>query len=239
MNNNNYLMNEKSLVLWGSNLGSTAGTRYTKYELSIINLPDDIKSIIVGIILSDGHIALNFKGKNAYLILNQSLAKLAYVYFVFSFLNHYCQSYPKLSVSYRLGKPSHTLRIATRSMPCITELYNNFYLNKIKIIKPLIYFDLTPIALAHWIIGDGSYTGKGLLLCTDSFKIKEVVLLMNVLMIRYNINCTILYHSKKYPRIYISKKQIIPLQKIVLPFMHKSMFYKLGLYIKRKLAERL
>jgi LAGLIDADG DNA endonuclease family len=149
MKNNNYLIDEKSLVLWGSNLSSTAGTRYTKYELSIINLPNNIKSIMVGIILSDGHIALNFKGKNAYLILNQSLAKLAYVYFVFSFLSHYCQSYPKLSVSYRLDRPSYMLRIATRSMPCITELYYNYYLNKIKIIKPLIYFDLTPIALAH------------------------------------------------------------------------------------------
>lgn len=149
MKNNKFLINEKSLVLWGSNLSSTAGTKYTKYLLSIINLPNDIKSIIVGIILSDGHMAINSKGKNAYLILNQSLAKSAYVYFVFSFLSHYCQSYPKLSVSYRLGRPSYILRIATRSMPCITELYNNYYLNKIKMIKPLIYFDLTPIALAH------------------------------------------------------------------------------------------
>ncbi len=229
MKNNNYLINEKSLVLWGSNLSSTAGTKYTKYVLSIINLPNDIKSIIVGIILSDGHMALNSKAKNAYLILNQSLAKSAYIYFVFSFLSHYCQSYPKLSVSYRLGRPSYVLRIATRSMPCITELYNNYYLNKIKIIKPSIYNDITPIPLAHLILGDGSYNGKGILLCTDSFKIKEVVLLMNVLMIRYNINCTISYHSKKYPRIYISKKYIIPLQKIVLPYMHRSMFYKLGI----------
>jgi hypothetical protein len=229
MKNNNYLINEKSLVLWGSNLSYTAGTKYTKYVLSIINLPNDIKSIIVGIILSDGHMALNSKAKNAYLILNQSLAKSAYIYFVFSFLSHYCQSYPKLSVSYRLGRPSYVLIIATRSMPCITELYNNYYLNKIKIIKPSIYNDLTPIALAHLIMGDGSYNGKGILLCTDSFKIKEVVLLMNVLMIRYNINCTISYHSKKYPRIYISKKYIIPLQKIVLPYMHRSMFYKLGI----------
>src|ERR1700733_10713941 len=221
MKNNNFIINEKSLVLWGSNLGSTAGTRYTKYVLSIINLPNDIKSIIVGIILSDGHMAMNYKGKNAYLILNQSLAKSAYLYFVFSFLSHYCQSYPKLSVSYRLGKPSYILRIATRSMPCITELYIKFYVNKIRIIKPSIY------------------NGKGLVLCTDSFKIKEVVLLMNVLIIRYNINCTITYHSKKYPRIYIGKKYIKPLQKIVLPYMHKSMFYKLGLCIKRKLAERL
>jgi LAGLIDADG DNA endonuclease family len=104
---------------------------------------------MLGIILSDGHMALNSKAKNAYLILNQFLAKSAYIYFVFSFLSHYCQSYPKLSVSYRLGRPSCVLKIATRSMSCITELYYNYYLNKIKIIKPSIYNDLTPIALAH------------------------------------------------------------------------------------------
>jgi|SRR5579859_1396275 len=137
-------MNEKSLVLWESNLGYTAGTKYTKYVFSIINLPNDIKSIIVGIILSDGNIAFNSKAKNAYLILNQSLAKSAYIYFVFSFLSHYCKSYPKLSISYRLSRPSYVLIIATRS-------------------------------------------------------------------------------------IYISKKYIIPLQKIVLPYMHRSMFYKLGI----------
>jgi LAGLIDADG DNA endonuclease family len=104
---------------------------------------------MIGIIISDGHIALHSKGKNAYLILNQSLAKSAYIYFVFNFLSHYCQSYPKLSISYRFGKPSYILRIATRSMPCITELYNDFYLDKIKIITPSIFFDLTPIAIAH------------------------------------------------------------------------------------------
>ena len=79
---------------------------------------------------------------------------------------------------------------------------------------------------------DGSYNGKGILFCTDLFKIKEIVLLMNVLMIRYNINCTISYHSKKYLIIYIGKKHIISLQKIVLPYMHRSMFYQLG--IKKK-----
>ena len=73
-------------------------------------------SIIVGIILSDGHMVFNSKAKNAYLILNQSLTESAYIYFVFSFLNHFYQSYPKLSISYRLGRPSYVLRIATRSM---------------------------------------------------------------------------------------------------------------------------
>ena len=79
-------------------------------------------------------------------------------------------------------------------------------MNKVKVIKPFIYNDLTPIALAHWIMGDGIFNGTTLLLCTDSYSIKEVVLLINVLVIKYDIHCTIRYYNQHYPRIYILKK---------------------------------
>lgn len=229
LKNNDNFSNARDIVLWGNNLLSTVGIRYTKHELNIVKLPNDIKSVIIGIILSDGHLALHSNAKNAYLIFNQSLDKLAYVYFVYKFLSHYCQSYPKLSIGHRLGNPSYMLRITTRSMPCITELHNKFYLNRLKIIKSSIYFDLTPIAIAHWIMGDGHFNKTGLLLCTDSFLMKDIVLLMNVLLIKYNINSVIQYIGKKYPRIYIGKKSMPQLRKIVLPHMHKSMLYKLGL----------
>ncbi len=78
-------------------------------------------------------------------------------------------------------------------------------------------------------MGDGSFTGKGLLLCTDSFSIKEVVILINIIIIKYNINCSIQYSTKKYPRIYIGKNSMFKLRKLVLPHMHESMLYKLGI----------
>lgn len=43
---------------------------------------------------------------------------------------------------------------------------------------------LDPIAFAHWIMGYGSNSATGLLLCTDSFTIQDVVSIMNVLIIR-------------------------------------------------------
>jgi len=104
------------------------------------------------------------------LLFSQSLAKITYFYFVFSFFDHYYQSYPKLIVREEWGKTIYRLKFATRSMPCITELQKYFYENRINIIKPSIYFHITPIALALWIMGDGSFTGKGLILCTDSFQ---------------------------------------------------------------------
>jgi hypothetical protein len=83
-------------------------------------------------------------------------------------------------------------------------------------------------------MGDGTYNGITLLLCTDSYKIEDVVKLINILLIKYDVNCTINYHKKIYPRIYIFKKDLDKVRKIVLPYMHKSMLYKLGIKKKKK-----
>jgi hypothetical protein len=79
-------------------------------------------------------------------------------------------------------------------------------------------------------MGDGEGRDYGLRLCTDSFSIKEVVTLMNVLKIRYNINSKI--HIKRTPtgvkhRIAINSKELIKLSKIIAPFMIHQMMYKI------------
>jgi hypothetical protein len=57
-----------------------------------------------------------------------------------------------------------------------------------------VYNEHTSIALAHWIIGDGTFKGGIILLfCTDSYSIKDVVMLINILIIKYGIHCTIRY----------------------------------------------
>ena len=76
---------------------------------------------------------------------------------------------------------------------------------------------------------DGTFNGIILLLCTDSYTVKEVVLLVNVLIIKYNIQCTIRYYNQCYLTIYILKKSIPKVRQIVLPYMHSSILYKLGL----------
>lgn len=85
---------------------------------------------------------------------------------------------------HRYGKSWFSLEIYTRSMLCITELYN---------IKFSVYNELTYIALANWIIGDG----------TGSYSIKDVVMLINILNIKYDIHCTIRYYS--FSKIYVYK----------------------------------
>jgi LAGLIDADG DNA endonuclease family len=68
---------------------------------------------------------------------------------------------------------------------------------------------LTPIALAHWIMGDGEARDYGLILYTDSFTIQDVVHLMNVLMIKYELECTL--RVKSAPRGPVSIEFILDL----------------------------
>jgi hypothetical protein len=92
----------------------------------------------------------------------------------------------------RKGVPFFALILRTPCLPFLTDLYNLFYINGIKGIPAEYIYDLlTPIALAHWIIGDGTWTDPGTLLCTNSFTFPDVVCLMNVLVIRYGLVCTL------------------------------------------------
>jgi len=75
---------------------------------------------------------------------------------------------------------------------------------------------------------DGSKRNKGITICTDSFSFKEVVLLMNILKIKYDINTTI-HLEKNKPRIYINRKELNKILSLIQPFFVKSFLYKLSM----------
>lgn len=76
--------------------------------------------------------------------------------------------------------------------------------------------------------GDGTtWSNSGLLLCTDSYSIQDVVRLINVLIYRYGLKCNIRIHREGQYRIYISKKSMELLRTIVMVHMTPSMYYKM------------
>ena len=83
----------------------------------------------------------------------------------------------------------------------------------------------------HLIMGDGYVASGGLTLCTNNYSAQDTVRLMNVLIIRYRLKCTV--HLKRRPNknsveymIYISKHSMPLLRSIIIPYMHSSMMYK-------------
>ena len=77
---------------------------------------------------------------------------------------------------------------------------------------------------------DGSKLGSGFKIATNCFELSELEELCKLLFEKYNLNCTIqlLKTSNNYS-IYIISSSIPTLRKILLPYMHSSMKYKLGL----------
>lgn len=118
-------------------------------------------------------------------------------------LCHYCKSFPTLSKSNGGESTFLRVRFYTRSLLCLTDIHSLFYVDKVKIIPYNIYDLLTPVAVAHWIQGDGTKHGNGLVLCTDSFTIGEVVTLINVLIIRYNLDCSVFNKGGNYRFIFV------------------------------------
>jgi hypothetical protein len=178
--------------------------------------------------LSDGYLGFSHCSQNAHLHFMQSLRNSNYLWFVFAFLAHYCTSCPYYYTRKRAGVFSYGVAFFTRALPCLTEIYPLFYENNIKIVPKNIYELLTPIALAHMIMGDGPAKPYGLELCTDSYSLQDTLRILNVWIIRYQLNCTLRTKRPGQYRLYISSKSMPILRSIVSPYFHTSMLYKLG-----------
>jgi hypothetical protein len=181
-------------------------------------------------VISDGSFSIGKGSKNAILRLGQSKAHEAYLWSVFCHLSPLCGSLPYFSSSLRNGVICYAVRFNTRSLPIFTELSSMFYNSEgRKILPPLVVLIdiLTPVALAHVIMGDETRHGNGLIICTDSFSVEEVSRLMTVLYVRYDIDSTLRYYRGK-PQIYIRTSSMPTLRNLVRPYMHPSFMYKLG-----------
>lgn len=214
----------KALVPYGTNLSSTVGSpRYTAFDRNLIKIPSTLRPLFVGIILSDAHIQQQYKG-DARLQFKQTYRHFEYFYSVFFRLSHYCSRGPYVTKATLHKRVHYGLGFTTRSLSCITELYHLFYNGKQKIIPNNIYDLLTWESLAHWIMCDGTYS-SGITLQTQCFTIQEIVLLINVLIIKFGLECNI-HKQGGYFVIYIKSKSIKKNLHNMLPYIHPTMLYK-------------
>jgi hypothetical protein len=172
-----------------------------------------------------------------------TLKSLDYVTFLWSEIYSYiCTLTPPAPwPSLKSGLPASQYHFATRSLPELTALHSLWYvwspalLTFVKIVPLCIAELLSPIGLALWICDDGYWSEGTLFLCTDSFTLAEVNLLIQALETKFGLKAglkrRIQANGKVCYRIRISSKaaNIAKLRVIVSPFMLPSMIYKIGL----------
>ena len=246
----------KSIVIYGSNLQSSINLpKFTSIVSYMVNIPNNILSPLVGILLSDGHIeyksrkTLNsgkeisyFKTKNSKIYSNinsrfrfkQSIDHLEYLYYVFNILSPYCISYPRLVKTRVNCRDFYGIEVITRALPCFTVLRDMFYRGRNKIIPENLYDLLTYEGLAHIIMGDGSIKFNGILLNLQAFSVKELILFINVLKLKFNIDCT-LHKSRNHYTVYIKVESSRKLYPKIKNYIVPSMRYKFEKKIYKKI----
>jgi hypothetical protein len=193
----------------------------------MVKIPYNLESLIVRILISDAWLQIN-KAGNTRLYFKQSIKKLPYFLNVFNKFTHYCSAYPYITKTNLINIIFYGIAFTTRSYPCLTEFYNMFYENKIKIVPLDLYNLLTYEALAHWICCDGTKAYKDITLQTQSFSVKLVTFIVSVLIYKFNIKCSI-HMQRNQPTIYISSNSMKKIQNHILPYFCNSMKYKLFL----------
>lgn len=78
--------------------------------------------------------------------------------------------------------------------------------------------------LVEWICGDGTYS-SGITLQTQCFTIQEQVFIVNVLIVKFRLECNI-HKQGDYSVIYINSKSLKKNLHNMLPYIHPTMLYK-------------
>lgn len=72
---------------------------------------------------------------------------------------------------------------------------------------------------------DGTYN-SGVRLQTESFTLEEVILIINILIIKFNLECSI-HYQRNYPILYIKSKSIKKNLDKLLPYFCEDLKYKI------------
>lgn len=206
----------------------------TKYRIGPHN--EDVISVIIGSLLGDAYGNRKYlEGTRIYFRHNIKFKE--YLFWLYEFFNirGYCSnSKPKkfiklLKFNSKIKK-YYGYEFNTYTFKSFDWLYKMFYRKGKKRIHVNLGKYLTPLALAIWISYEGYWVNKGVRLLCNVFILEEVELLNKILNQNFGLLCYVEYLniSGNYC-IFIKSESVSKLRKIVSPFMHYSMLYKLGL----------
>ncbi len=187
------------------------------------------EQIVIGLLLGDGYLEFD-KFKASRLQIKQAECKKEYVLWL------YDQFVTKVKTGPKQRPDTLQWYFSTRSLSDMEKYRLLFYKDRKKIVPRNIKEILTsPLTLAIWFMDDGTmdYRVKShysFTFSTDSFTVKQVMLLQNVLRDNFGIESSIQTPSsrgKKYTKLYIGKSGRDTFLKIVSPYILNCFAYKL------------
>lgn len=168
--------------------------------------------------LGDGYMRCK---TNAHLQVTHSIKQKDYVDWMYRVLNSFILTPPK---QYQGNGNRIGYRFFTRSLPCFTKIYHQFYQNKKKIIP--LDLELDDLALAVWYMDDGSRCDKSCYFNTQQFSEQEQELLIRLLLRDFGLHAR-RDKDKSYYRLRLNVEESKKLVDLIQPHIIPSMQYKI------------
>ncbi len=199
-----------------------------EYKKSL-NLTDEQREVLVGLMLGDGHLETQNGGRTYRLKIEQSEKHKAYVEHLYRLFAEWVRTPPQQKVVRSRGHESVNWWFQTLSHGAFRFYAHQFYDGARKRVPKLIHRWLSPRALAYWFMDDGSVKSaqsRGVIFNTQGFTLKEVELLCKVLKDKFTFMAKPRKQKEGY-QIYISGDSYERFRAIVEPYLILEMRYKL------------
>ena len=217
-------------------IGINPNSRLIKeYKQSLISLSTKQFEASIGLMLGDASLQTQNKGKNYRLKFEWSNKTKPYLDHVFNLFDEWVLSNPHQKS--RLSPKGNLVvnwGFQTISHEAFNPLANLFLINNKKgITESLIPNYLTARGLAYWFMDDGgkldynkNSKNRSIVLNTQSFTDKEVEIMSNELMAKFNFECEL--RSNKSKKVIVLSNNSYPLfYKLISPDIIPEMRYKL------------
>lgn len=197
----------------------------------------DTISVIIGLILGNGE-CHRVGGEGIKIFLRKRGIYKEYITYLHKFFldRGYCSNLkPRMYLNtFRHKDKLHISKgyeLNTYTFRSFGWIYKIFYKNNIKIIPVNISEFITPITLAIWLSENGSKLNGGIKLKTNGLTLQDTNRLVEVLRLKYDLDVSIQYLSKKDDKfiIYIKKNSVSKLIDIIIPYLNISIYHKLGI----------
>lgn len=209
-----------------------------KYR-SKVELPTYLDQVLIGLLLSDGSLEKSSYTSLPRLSVMFGSLHLPYLFYLYNLFEPYTGT--GINILDIINKKTNKIYsegvFKTVSLPCFLLYHKMFYVPKpcgkgyIKIVPSNINELMSPVVLAHLIMGDGNFKSyDGIIrIYTNSFTYEDVKNLAFSIKKNLNISVNVVHDRNNQYIITISRSQLNLVRRLLLSHMHPSMVYKLGL----------
>ncbi len=197
-----------------------------KHKLKLTDLQ---REILVGLLLGDGCLETQNRGRTYRLKIEHSYAQAPYVQHLYQCFRSWVLQEPQIKVQAIGGKAYQKLWFTTVSHAAFRFYAQQFYRNGRKVVPKLIKRLLTERGLAYWFMDDGSIKSKGsqaVIFNTQGFAEQDVKKLVGVLQEKFGLEAKP-RPQREGQQIYISGRSYERFRALVEPYLIPEMCSKL------------